>query len=266
MERIPAIAGWLWIKRGFTLFRRQPAELSTLFMLSWCLKLTLSIVIPLLGALAAFFILVPAFSQVFMAACDDIERDQRALPRILLDVLRAPSMKRLAGLGVFYFVAFLLAGLITTLIDGGNLLQLFRDHAGDPNTITTMAPGSPEENQLTRSMFIWTGSYQLLTLSLWFAGPLIAWRDMSVGKAMFFSFFSVLRSLKAFIVYLLGWFVIVTTACMIADVIMELLQITSLNVALLAMMLISMLLSIIGSCASYASYMQVLGTPEQSAS
>jgi len=265
MGRIPAAAGWFWIKRGFALFRRQPAELSTLFMLTWCIKLTLSIVIPILGAIAAFFILLPAFSQVFMVACNDIERDQRVLPRVLMDVFRAPSLKRLAALGSFYLLAFLVAGLITTMIDSGSLLQLFHDHANDPNSIATMAPDSPEESQLARSMFIWTASYQLLTLPLWFAGPLIAWRDMSVGKALFFSFFSVLRSLKAFIIYAMGLFVMVTTACMAMDFILAILQVNSINIALLAMMLISMLFSIINSCASYASYMQVLGTQEPSA-
>jgi hypothetical protein len=73
----------------------------------------------------------------------------------------------------------------------------------------------------------------------------------------------VLRSLKAFIVYALGWFVIVTTACMMADFILAILQIDSLNIAIIIMMLIGMVLSIVNACASYASYMQVLGTTEQ---
>jgi hypothetical protein len=261
MDRIPAVAGWHWIKHGFTLFRRQPAELSTLFMLCCCLKLVLTIV-PVIGVLVSFFILVPAFSQVFMVACDNIERGQRALPRTLFDVFRGPALKRLAGLGAFYLLAFLIAGLITSLLDGGNLLQVFHDHAGDPNAIATMTPDSPEENQLAGSLFLWMIIYQLLTLPLWFAGPLIAWRDMSIGKAIFFSFFSVLRSLKAFIVYALGWFVIVTTIGMTVDVILAVLQIDNINIAMLIMMPICLVLTIITYCAYYASYMQVFGAPE----
>jgi hypothetical protein len=244
MERVPAIAGWLWIKRGFALFRSQPVELSTLFMLSWCMKMVISL-IPVLGILAVFFILVPAFLQVFMAACAEIERGQRALPRVLFDVFRAPSLARLAGLGALYLLAFVLAGSITTLFDGGTMLQMLHDHADDPTVFMQMTPSSPEETLLAKSILVWLSAYELLTLPLWFAGPLIAWRDMSI-----------------FVIYALGWFVIMTTALMTVEFILAIIQINSIALAL--MMLITMLWQIISACSSYASYMHVLGTSEQS--
>jgi hypothetical protein len=225
------------------------------------MKMVISL-IPVLGILAVFFILVPAFLQVFMAACAEIERGQRALPRVLFDVFRAPSLARLAGLGALYLLAFVLAGSITTLFDGGTMLQMLHDHADDPTVFMQMTPSSPEETLLAKSILVWLSAYELLTLPLWFAGPLIAWRDMSIGKAIFFSFFSVLRSLKAFVIYALGWFVIMTTALMTVEFILAISQINSIALAL--MMLITMLWQIISACSSYASYMHVLGTSEQS--
>ena len=64
MEKIPAKTGIEWIRQGFALFRKQPAELSMLFLLYMLLLFSLSI-IPLLGQLLPL-LLVPVFSMAFI--------------------------------------------------------------------------------------------------------------------------------------------------------------------------------------------------------
>ncbi len=83
MENLTAFSGWQWIKQGFVLFRRQPAEVSTLFVLYVFLTVMLSL-IPVIGLILRF-ILVPAFSMAFMQACVDIEQDKRVYPNPAFD-------------------------------------------------------------------------------------------------------------------------------------------------------------------------------------
>ena len=80
MEKLPANTGWLWIKEGFTLFRKQPAELSILFLSYMFLMFVIGI-IPVLGQLLPLM-LVPVFSMAFMQACVHIEQGKRNIRQL----------------------------------------------------------------------------------------------------------------------------------------------------------------------------------------
>ena len=47
--------------------------------------------------------------------------------------------------------------------------------------------------------------YVPAAMAFWYAAPLIAWQKMSLGKAIFFSFYAVRRAIRAFIVFGLAW-------------------------------------------------------------
>ena len=80
MEKLPANTGWIWIKEGFALFRKQPAEISTLFLAYMFLMLGLNLLqIPILGQILPV-ILVPVFAMAFMQACLNIEQGKRVYP------------------------------------------------------------------------------------------------------------------------------------------------------------------------------------------
>ena len=79
MQAIAAKQGIEWIRQGFALFRRQPAELSTLFLLYMLLMFSLSL-IPVVGQLLPL-LLVPTFTMAFMQACVEIEADRKVRDR-----------------------------------------------------------------------------------------------------------------------------------------------------------------------------------------
>ena len=91
MEKLPAKTGWLWVKDGFALFRKQAAEVSTLFLSYMFLMLALGIV-PVIGQLLPL-ILVPVFAMSFMQACANIEQGKRVYPNLLLVGFRSPALK-----------------------------------------------------------------------------------------------------------------------------------------------------------------------------
>ncbi|HTN67517.1 MAG TPA: BPSS1780 family membrane protein, partial [Burkholderiaceae bacterium] len=115
MEKLPAKSGWLWVKEGFALFRKQPAEMSTLFMAYMFLMLVVGLV-PLLGQVLPLF-LVPIFSIGFLQACANVERGQRVFPNLLLTGCRSPARNRLLQLGVLYLLAAILAIALSSIID-----------------------------------------------------------------------------------------------------------------------------------------------------
>ncbi len=57
MEKLPAKTGWIWVKEGFALFHKQPAEISTLFLGYMFLMLLLNF-IPVLGQILPL-VLIP---------------------------------------------------------------------------------------------------------------------------------------------------------------------------------------------------------------
>src|SRR5438876_9355872 len=103
MEKLPANTGWTWVKEGFALFRKQPAELSTLFISYIFLMLALGI-IPVVGQILPL-VLVPVFSMAFMQACVQIEQGKRIYPSLLLTGFRSPAFPNLLKLGGLYLLA-----------------------------------------------------------------------------------------------------------------------------------------------------------------
>lgn len=251
MEKLPAFSGWLWIKQGFALFRRQPAEMSTLFVLYVFLTGMLSL-IPLVGPILRF-ILVPAFSMAFMQACVDIEQGKRVYPRLLFVGFRMPVFKSLAKLGVLYLSAALLALAATMLFDGGLFWQAI-------NSQNPPDQKAVQESGLVLSTLFAVLTYLSISLLLWFAPPLIAWQNMSVGKAIFFSFFSVLRAFKAFSVYLFAWTTIGMLLMLFISALLRALF-NNLETEIFILLPFAMLLMVVVQCSFYPSNAQIFGAP-----
>jgi hypothetical protein len=252
MEKLPARVGWLWIKEGFALFRKQPAEISTLFLSYMFLMLAIGIV-PLIGQILPM-LLVPVFSMAFMQACANIEQGKRVYPNLLLTGFRSPALRRLVQLGMLYLVAAVLAVAASALIDGGVFWQVMSGQKElDPETM--------RNSGMSLAMLFSAVVYVPAAMAFWYAAPLIAWQGMGVGKAIFYSFFAVHRARKAFLVYGLGWALIGVLLPAIVTSIIALLVSRSLVVMLLLLPL-SLILTVVMYCSFYPTYTHIFGRPE----
>ena len=248
MEKLPAITGWLWIKQGFGLFRKQPGALSTLFISYMFFMLMLGI-LPVLGQVLPV-IMVPVFSMAFMQACLHIDRDKPVFPKLLLTGFRKPVFPTLFGLGLLYLAVAIIAVGASALVDGGLFWQL----------ITGQIDGQSERirnSNMGGAMLLAIAIYIPAAMAFCFAAPLIGWQKLSIGKAIFFSFFAVLRSAKAFIVFAAAWFAL----SVIGSQIVMLLFGRS-EMAMMVMLPLSALLTLVMHCSFYASYRQIFGAPE----
>ncbi len=253
MKNIPASTGWAWFKGGFSLFRRQPAELSTLFLSYLFLMLAIGF-IPLAGQVLPLM-LVPVFSIAFMQACVQVGRDKRVYPNLLLTGFRSPARHRLLLLGVLYLLAVMVSVYASTLADNGDFMRMMTTPGG-------AAPAVMMRGDWARGMLVAGLVYLPAGMCFWFAAPLVAWKEMAVGKALFYSFFAVARCAKAFIVYALAWMLMGVILPSILSTIVKLLFGSSL-LSLMVLLPLSLILTAILYCSFYPSYVTIFGAPDE---
>ena len=251
MEKLPAATGWQWIKQGFALFRKQPAELSTLF-LSYMFLMMIITIVPLVGQ-ALPLVLVPVFSMAFMQACVQVEKGQRVYPNLLLTGFRSPAFKTLLKLGLLYVLAAIVAIGASALIDGGLFWNVM---TGSARVQAKTVQGSG----ITLAMLMAAVLYTPAAMAFWFAAPLIAWQDMGLGKALFFSFFAVKRAGRAFTLYGLGWALIGVILPLLLSTLLG--QLTGSPVLMMMVLLpMSIVLTVVMYCSFYPTYITLFGKP-----
>lgn len=249
MQKIPASTGWSWLKQGFAVFRKQPGGLTTLF-LGYMFLMLLAGVIPLLGSILPI-VLVPVFSVAFMQACVTIEQRKRVLPTLLGTGFHKPAFAVLATLGVLYLITAVAAVGISALADDGVFWQVVTGQ---------MKPQSEEvqNSNIGGAIFLAILVYIPAAMAFCFAAPLIFYKQMGLGKAVFYSFFAVWRALGAFAVFAISWFALSVIASQIVLILFG----RSEN-AMIAMLPVSVILTVIMHCSLYAAYKHIFGAPAE---
>ncbi|MFL6708658.1 MAG: BPSS1780 family membrane protein [Massilia sp.] len=243
--RIPAGTGWLWLKQGLSLFRQQPAALTTILFANVLFALMLH-GIPYLGQFIAV-LLIPSLSMAVMQACRLIDHKQRVTMPVLLTGFQKPLVYTLCKIGVAYLVVLELFAL------PGQFLLRDAVSSGAVKTIADLDGGTLFILMISGLLQIFAG------VALLFAAPLAAWQNMPAGKALFYSFFAVWRSARVFVVMLLAWFGLIMGISIIPS---ALLGQTMLGVVVMAW--IGFVFVLLLQCAMYASYRQIFGVPELS--
>ncbi|HYD96383.1 MAG TPA: BPSS1780 family membrane protein [Noviherbaspirillum sp.] len=251
MDKLPAITGWLWVKEGFALFRKQPAEISTLFLAYMFLMIAIGF-LPLLGQILPLM-LVPVFSMAFMQACANIEQGRKVYPNLLLTGFRSPAMRRLIKLGVLYLAAAVVAVGASAVVDGGVFWEVMTGQKSlDAETI--------RGSNLSSAMMFAAAIYTPALMAFWYAAPLVAWQDMSIGKAVFYSFFAVKRSGMAFLVYGLVWMLLGVILPAVISSFVALLVGKAFAV-MLVLLSVSLMLTVVMYCSFYPTYTSIFGRP-----
>ncbi len=255
MEKLPASAGWLWVKEGFALFRKQPAEISTLFLAYMFLMLAVGIV-PLLGQILPL-VLVPVFSMAFMQACVNIEKGKKVYPNLLLTGFRSPAFGALLKLGVLYLAAAVTAVAASMLIDGGVFWQVM---SGEKE----LGAQTIRHSNMSLAMMFSAVVYTPAAMAFWYAAPLIMWQKMGIGKAIFYSFFAVKRAGAAFLVYGLCWVLIGVLLPALASSLIALLFSKAI-VVMVVLLPLSLMLTVVMYCSFYPTYTHIFGRPDDAA-
>jgi hypothetical protein len=248
MSKLPASAGLAWIREGFAIFRKQPGGLM-LLMLAYLVAGVVLGIIPLLGQWLPM-ILAPVFTAVFVQACATADRKQRLTPEMLRPIFQKPAFTRLAGLGALFVLVLALLALLFAAVVGGDTMRQLAEQKLQPEAAAA-------NGNFGWAMFVVFLLSLPLSMAMLFAAPLIFWQKMRIGKALFYSFFAVLRALRAFLVYFVCWVAIVM---LLTNVVLLVVGKSLLGMAVLqsALMVVVMVIQ----CSVYAAYRAIFGEPE----
>lgn len=191
MRVVPARNGWLWLVKGFALFRKSPAMWFFVVLTYW-------IAMALLGQLRYFglvvsTVLLPVFSVSFMIMCATLDRGAMLNPGLLASGFRS-GLATLLALGALYLLSIGAALAIASLADAGVLLQWVILGREPPNEAI-------RDGSVSRALVLAAAAGTPVLMAFWFAPVLVAWDRMGALKSLFYSFFSVLRNWRAFLVY-----------------------------------------------------------------
>jgi hypothetical protein len=200
--RTKALDGYLWIRQGFWLFKKNPLAFFMLIFL-YIFTAQFIILIPVFGVFAVL-LLTPALTVGFMTACQMVIRGERVTPSIYLVGLRnvAPDIKKnLLILGTIYaFLVLILSLIASAFIDFQQLIPMLTEQK---------QPTIREVKELYFSLGLGACLYIPIGMLMWFSPVLIAWGNMSVGQALFSSWIACWRNKAAFVYYIIIWGILI---------------------------------------------------------
>lgn len=248
---LPAASGWRWLADGYAIYRRNPALLLLLVVFYW-LTLILVNLVPLLGPVAAS-IAIPGLSVGLMNACRDLDDGRVPLPGALFSGFR-DNRQALITLGILYLTLTMAILLLSTLVDGGELMR---------HLTSGKAPDKEAEGGLLAPLFVMLLLLPLV-MAFWFGPMLAAWYRLSAPKALFFSLVACWLNWRAFLVYAVSMLLLAVVAPSILLFIVALFAPGATGVfgMLLAVPLLLVLMPVVFA-SFYVSYRDVFGVSER---
>lgn len=202
LKTVRARQGLQWVRDGFRVFGRQPLGFSAMFA-AVGLSVLLLMTIPLVGPVLALA-LMPIGSAGFLFATREALAGRPVNPTLLLRPLRDAAQRRaLLQLGTVYAVVALAVVLLAHLLDGGRFAEAVQAIAEDAATPEMLNDPTLEFGVLLRLVLM-----SALSLLFWHAPALVCWHGLPTAKALFASLLACGRSLGAFALYALAWFVL----------------------------------------------------------
>ncbi len=188
---VPAGNGWLWIKTGFLLFRKNPLIWIALTIILFAIAVILQL-IPLLGPLVSS-LLYPTFLAGLMLGCRDLKKGNN----LVIAHLFAGFQKQTAHLitiGGIYLVGQILIFILCVLLLGWDVVRVIYEgkyQAIPPEMLT----------KVLLFLAIALGLTVPLLMVIWFAPLLVIFTGTPAIPSMKISFIVCLQNIGAFVVY-----------------------------------------------------------------
>ncbi|MCQ9616212.1 BPSS1780 family membrane protein [Paenalcaligenes niemegkensis] len=193
---LPLSYGWVWVREGMLLFKRQPMA-----MFFWSLVtnmlINLSYLVPLLGQMALISA-TPLLTFIALNACHRIAKGETIPLNAWLKPIKPVEVRRpLIRLGLLYMLVCLAGGIVATLPFMEGIINAIPQE------------GQVEESEILAlmraPMLTFTGLYILISALFWHAPALVGWHHIPIKKALFYSMVACWRNKLPFIVYGICW-------------------------------------------------------------
>lgn len=199
----PAVAGLLWIRRGFRTFWRRPLGFFGLYLFVVAC-LVVAVLSPF--ALLILIVLLPMLSLGFMLATEDVLNDLPLRPSVFwAPLLMTRTARRgLLTIGLVYVVTSIAIALLADSIDGGEARR-WAEKLMTPRTDGQMPDVPPLSALGTAVLLFKSFGVALVSIPLWHAPALVHWGRQGVAQAMFSSVVAIWRTRAAFAMFVVGW-------------------------------------------------------------
>jgi len=196
--KLPASAGWQWIRDGFTLFRRQPLPIFT-WAMSISLTLMLASLLPPIGPLI-FVVLVPVIGFLTLSICRHIDSGRMVTPGMWLQPLQHKGLfRRLVGMGGLYAVLNIGVGLMIFSPYMGSLSEEVVQAALSSGDIR------PLMMAMRTPLILFTVANLVMSCVFWYAPAMTGFFGIRLMQSLFFSAVACWRNKTAFLLYGLSW-------------------------------------------------------------
>ncbi len=249
MNTIDARMGLTWIKEGFLLFRKRPFLLTNFFIAYFLLIIIVS-GFPRIGSILPP-VITPFFSIFFLQTINHVNEERPVLFSELMAVFNKSVTIRLLILGGLYLLAAFIAIYLSSWFDGGIFMRVMGGEKFDAKALA--------QTNFTTAFIVAAIANFISHLFFWYVTPLIAWKNMPIMQSFFYSFFTLLRTWRPFIVYLLGLFLF---GCLIPMLLNSLITIAlGQTISVFFSFAILMVLAVMVYCSFYSMYIYVFGKP-----
>ena len=217
INRVQASTGYVWIRQGIWLFKQNTFTLLMLVFL-YVFLVQLSMFIPVIGFIV-ILILNPVFSVGFLTGCQKVIRKEAVRPTIYLSALKnypREIKSRLLKLGSIYAVLIVFISFIASqFVNIEKIIPLISDGSlSNPDIV----------KELYFAMIVAGILYMPIAMLMWFSPQLIAWKNLSIPKALFGSWMAFWLNKGAFFVYFSTWAIILIAIPLFVGAIFEAVQ------------------------------------------
>jgi len=200
--------GWTWIVRAAAVWRRRPLSFIGLFSTFLFTVVLLMSLVPVVGGLLGMA-LVPLLSLGFMIATRSVLAGGQINAAMFVAGLRTPERPRRRSQWLLcgaYAAASVGVVVLSDGLDGGSLETLMQAMAKAPPDASSPAVAAAlADPQLALGLLLRTVLAAALSVPFWHASALVHWHGQGAVQALFSSTLAVWRNRSAFLVYGLGW-------------------------------------------------------------
>lgn len=249
MDKLTFSTGWKWITQGWDIYRKRPFFLMIVLM-GYGIVIGLLDLVPSIGRFL-IILLTPVFTFLFIYTCYRIDTDQTVWFKEIFNGFNGRTFFRLLMLGACYILFYLVVLAFVVAMDV-NLASVFRTGEGIEKL------SDSQQNLIYWSLGFFMIVYVPFVMATWFATPLIGFKDMSVGKALFYSFFGAARAFRSLLSYLFCWFMIGLFLVVMTGFFVTLFTTAGAIVVWIG----SFIVSVWFYCSFYPAYKRVFGQPD----
>lgn len=249
MDKLTFSTGWKWIPEGWGIFRKRPCFL-TIVLLGYGIVIGLLNLVPFIGRFL-IVLLAPVLSFPFIYTCYRIDTDQTVWFKEMFDGFNGRKFFRLVMLGVCYILFYLVVLALVVVME---TTQVSVFHTGEG----VGSLSDSQQNLVYWSFGVFMIVYVPFVMATWFATPLIGFQDMSVGKALFYSFFGAAKAFRSLLTYLFCWFMIGFFLILMSGLLIAWFALGGTIVAWIGLVVVSLWFY----CSFYPSYKSVFGQPD----